>query len=229
MKNKHILNVGYPKSGTSWCWSMLEQQSWFSIPPYIPEHALIGSKENYALLLGEAVDDYIKRYNNWDITGNFCPAMMSIDRMVIAQLAEVESIAASIILRNPYEVHWSLYNFLPGEQKLTFDAATAQLIAQGYFDRMHLIVQRWQQIFTKERFKVFYYDDLCADSKKFFANFCLELDLPVPKILDIAPDNVTKYTQLDCKLSNQTIATINKNIDDLEKVVERDLSSWKKK
>jgi hypothetical protein len=227
MKKKHILNVGYPKSGTSWCWAMLEQQSWFSIPPYVPDDALIGSKENYALLRGESVSDYVKRYNAWDITANFCPAMLSIDRMVIAQLEEVDTISVGIILRNPYEIYWSLYNFLSKGNELTFESATSQLITQGHFNRMHLIVSRWNEIFTPDRFKVFYYDDLQQDSRRFFNNFCKEFDLPEPKLVDITPNNVTKYTHVNSDLSSQTISIINSNIDDLEKVVNKDLSSWK--
>jgi len=227
MKVKHILNVGYPKSGTSWCWSMLEQQSWFSVTPYISDPVMIGSKENYALLLGEPVRDYVKRYNALDITANFCPAMLSIDRIVIAQLEKVETIMAGIILRNPFEVYWSLYNFLPKKTQANFDSGTLQLIEQGHFNRMHLIVKRWTQIFTSDRFKVFYYDDLQRDSLQFFNTFCSNFNLPEPRFLDTAPNNVTKYTHVDQTLSDRTISIINSNIDDLEKVVDKDLSSWK--
>ena len=47
MKNNHILNIGYPKCGTTWCWELLAQQPWFSIPR---------EKENYDLIKTNLVE-----------------------------------------------------------------------------------------------------------------------------------------------------------------------------
>ena len=72
MKSKHILNIGYPKCGTSWCWHVLQQQPWFSAPR---------EKENQDLMKGISVNNYFDSFRDYDITANFTPSNFAVDRL----------------------------------------------------------------------------------------------------------------------------------------------------
>lgn len=217
MKSKHILNVGYPKCGTSWCWQVLNQQSWFSAPR---------EKENLDLMKGITVDDYFQSYQDYNITANFTPGNIALDRFIIKQLSEQSTVGVSIMLRNPFEIYWSLYNFLPH----TFDSYNGyvdNLITQGWFNQTNLIIKRWKQFF-ESRFQIFYYEDIKLDSVKFFNDYCQRMKLPEPVLLDTDSVNVTKYGRRPTEELNATLVqVINQDIDNLQTVVGQDLTRWK--
>jgi len=160
MKYQHILNIGYPKCGTSWCWNVLDQQPWFSNPR---------EKENPALQKGITVNDYFQDYRDCNITANFAPGNFAVDRYIIQQLSEHPTVGTSIIIRNPYEIYWSLYNFMPHSFN-SYNAYVDNLLAQGWFNQTGLIITRWRHFF-ESRFQIFYYEDIKQDSNKFFDDY----------------------------------------------------------
>jgi hypothetical protein len=152
MKKQHILNIGYPKCGTTWCWDLLASQAWFSQPR---------EKENYDLVYGiKTVKEYVYDYEKFDITGNFCTAMFAADRYIIQQLSEIPTISISLILRNPFDLYWSMYNFTKEYKHSTFDQSIKNLIDQGWFNQFSIILQRWLDAFSTERVRLFFYEDL---------------------------------------------------------------------
>jgi len=219
MKTTHILNIGYPKCGTTWLWKLLAQQSWFT--------AAI-EKENTRLITGVVVSDYIKPYTDYDITANFAPGNFALDRYVIKQLSELPTVQTSIILRNPYDLYWSLYNFLPNSDLATYNNFVNNLNNQSWFTRPAHVIKRWQQIFGKERFCIFFYDDLQKNNSDFFNNYCKQMSLPDPAVLDMRPKNVTRYTYTNMELDSNLITLINQEIDNLQACVDYDVQKWKR-
>ena len=47
MRINHILNIGYPKCGTTWCWTLLTQQTWFTNPGDKENNDLIEKKNDF--------------------------------------------------------------------------------------------------------------------------------------------------------------------------------------
>lgn len=225
MRKQHILYTGYPKCGTTWCWKMIKQQSWFTTSNRI---GYWEDKEDNSLITGNTITEYVKSYSHGDITGNFSPANFALDRMMIAQLSQVDNLQAGIIFRNPFELYWSLYNFYSNKNGRSFNDETRVLIEQGWFNRMDLIVTRWTNIFSLEKFKIFFYDDLQEDSTLFFVNFCRAFNLPSPEFKETSIENKTIYSDEQPVFDIDLINLINDDISRLEDVVQRDLSGWKR-
>jgi hypothetical protein len=221
MKNQHILNIGYPKCGTTWCWDSLASQSWFSQPR---------EKENHDLVAGiKTVKEYVYDYEKFDITGNFCTAMFAADRYIIQQLSEIPTISISLILRNPFDLYWSLYNFMREYEHSTFDQSIKNLIDQGWFNQFLIILQRWSDAFSTQRFELFFYDDLVSNQKHFIDNYYSRMNLPAPTNFIQESSNVTRYQNkkqpdIDPKLT----LIINQDIKNLQSIIDKDISHWLK-
>jgi hypothetical protein len=221
MKTQHILNIGYPKCGTTWCWDSLSAQPWFSQPR---------EKENYDLITGiKTVKEYADDYENFDITGNFCPAMFAVDRYIIQQLGEIPTISVSLILRNPFDLYWSLYNFLKKDENTTFEQSVKNLIDHGWFNQYSTILQRWTDVFSTDRINLFFYDELVSNQKQFIDNYYSKMNLPAPTNYIREPSNVTKYQnkkqpEIDLKLK----LIINQDIKNLQLIIDKNISHWLK-
>ena len=218
MNITHILNIGYPKCGTTWCWKLLRQQTWFNV---------IKEKENYDLLTGTTVADYEKSYVNSEITANFCPVNIALDRYIIKQLSELPTTKVSIILRNPFDLYWSLRNFHHDPYNLTYNDSVSNIINQSWFHRPAHTINRWQQFFGKERFQIFFYDEIQKNCSIFFKNYCKKMQLPDPVILDSSPVNVTQYTHKIAEINPELVKIINQEIDNLQICVDYDVLKWK--
>jgi len=219
MRINHILNIGYPKCGTTWCWTLLTQQTWFTNP---------GDKENNDLIERVTVADYTKIYIDSNITANFSTANFTLDRYIIKQLSELPTTTASIILRNPFDLYWSLYNFMPNPLNTPYNTFVNNLIKQSWFHRPAHIINRWQQFFEKDRFCIFFYDDLQKNSSDFFNNYCKQMRLPTPTILDTSLVNVTEYKNTSKELHPDLVTLINQEIDNLQVYVDYDVLKWKR-
>lgn len=219
MKLAHAMNIGYPKCATTWLWKNIELQPWFSNPV---------EKENKRLILGcQSVNEYITSYRDFNITANFATNMFSADRYLIQQLSTISTARISIILRNPYDIYWSLFNFVKHNAK-TFEEYVNRLTSGGWFNRADKILSRWRCVFGHANVHVFFYDDISIDSSKFFVNYCSEVGLPVPSKFTDAKINVTTYRQSSLRpLSDSLHIKINNDIDRLQLVVDRDISSWR--
>lgn len=217
MKKLHVLNIGYPKASTSWLWHTLTENKIMSLHPY---------KENYKLFLGQSIEEYKQEYSYADITGNSCPAMLAIDRYVIQQLAEIDTVRASLVIRNPFEMMWSYYN----RNKIAvedFETHCYNLYDQGWLLQPGKIVTRWRNVFGNDRFKLFFFDDCQQDPSKFFRDYCDQMTIPLGDYKHINATNRTGYTAPMPELSKDLVALINREISLLESTVDKDLSNWK--
>jgi hypothetical protein len=218
MKNKHILNIGYPKTSTTWLWRQLSYQPWFSQPR---------EKENEDLILGVSVSDYAKQYLNFNITANFCTSNFALDRYIINQLSQNRNIFPTLILRNPFDYHWSMFNFTKSSASDNYSDSLKNLIDQEWYSNHSKIINRWQQYFDHDRFFIFSYDEICIDSEKFFLKYCDKLQLP--KVYKITNNriNVTDYSESDRRLDDEIVEKINQEIDNMQPMISFNIQHWK--
>lgn len=219
MQHKHVLNIGYPKCATTWLWDQLASQSWFSSTR---------EKENYDLIRGVSVKNYVEEYSKLKITGNFCPLYHALDRYIIDQLSGNKNIIASMILRNPFDLYWSLYNFLNKDSNITYSAYVRRLIDQQWFNQFYKIIDRWQTYFSPDQFFVFSYDDIAINQEEFLINYCNTLELPIINTSNKIKSNVTRYRYSNNLLDDDLIVKINKDIELLGPQVSFLTEHWKK-
>lgn len=218
MNTKHILNIGYPKSGTTWLWQQLTLQSWFSRPR---------GKENDDLITGTPVCDYVQDYSSMAITGNFSTSNFALDRYVIKQLSEIEITTVTIILRCLFDLLNSLYNFSPKSQHFAFEDWCSNLDKQAWFTHTAKILDRWRYYFPDSRFAVFCFDHLKKDPKMFFEQYCSALDLPGVDRCATAAINTTDY-KFRPIFDADMVDRLNGHIDDLQSRIWFDIQHWKK-
>ncbi len=221
MKTNHILNIGYPRSGTTWLWEAFTKQAWYT---------QVGPKENNDVILGKkSVSRYCEDYQQQDITGNFSPMMVAADKYTIALLAQMPSIHASIILRNPYEIFWSWHQYY----NLRYNNYTYR----DYFKtrerapwmlKFDVIIERWQDLFSSDRFQVFFHEDLERSPNDFFLDYCSRMSLPLPCSVTTKRINATRYNpHVDASIDTSLTKLIDHHIDRLQPLVHRDLSHWR--
>ena len=217
MKKLHVLNIGYPKTSTTWLWHTLTENKIVSLHPY---------KENFKLFFGQSIEEYKQEYSYADITGNSCPGMFAIDRYMIQQLSEIATLRVSMILRNPFEMIWSHYN-RDEISIVNFETYCYNLYDQGWFLPYSKIITRWQSVFGNDRFKLFFYDDCCRDPDRFFRDYCDQLTIPMNNYQPIAITNKTVYNASMPRLSKNLVKLINQEIELLELTIDKNLSNWK--
>ena len=221
MKKLHLLNIGYPKTGTTWIWDQLAK---------IPEISFPMEKENSRFWQGQQLEDYIACYNKWYITGNFFTYNFSLERYRIKQLSLINTTQVSFILRQPLDLAWSLYFFLNIDRsQITFDDHCTEILNQSWFFSADKIITRWQQKFG-DRLHIFYYEDFVKDNHKFFSDYCDEmLGLSCNTIeLDNSIINSTNYLGKNKpQIGPELTKRFNIHIEELQKVVDKDLSHWR--
>lgn len=209
MNQSHIINIGYPKCGTTWLWEMLEKNSSIAYHPV---------KENHCLITGTSVVEYCNQYSH-DVTANFSTALISVDQYVIEQLASIPQMKASMILRNHTDLFWSLYTFTQVEKFRGIDFQT--WCYQTYDTKMFstsLVISRWKKHFG-DRFKIFWYDDLKKNNLEFYLDYCNKMQLNPGNSLLSKPVNVTTYTR--------PMPCLDKDLVDLLKLEDKKLESYK--
>ena len=224
MKKIHVMNIGYPRSATTWCWQCLLRQEWFNAPR---------EKENNDLAIGTPISDYKNVYADYDITANFFAGMVHIDQYLIKQLSEIPSVQISIILRNNFDQFYSLYNFslldpTTDASAYTYNQWTKNLIEQGWYHPVAHLIKRWQKYFSPDRFHVFYYDQIQKDGAKFFKDYCQQMQLPTPTNVENQIVNGARYIADGPTLDQNLVKIINQEIENLEILLGQDLSRWKK-
>ena len=228
MIEKHILNIGPPRSGTTFIWENLCHQSWF--------HHIASDKENYLLLEnGCDIDNYCNFYNQYQISGNFSPTMVYFDRYLIQALRKIPNVCISVIIRDP--ISWTISQLQFTNTKIgDFNKALQHL------KTLHLakFINRWKQEFGEVN--IFFFEDLVKDSSKFFTDYCQKMNLPDVEIFietEMKPgDSTTELSTSRCRsIPNSTYQEVSispaskklliQYISDLEELTNRSLYHWK--
>jgi hypothetical protein len=206
MLENHYINIGMPKCGTTWLFDSLIQSTQIDYT---------GNKEP-PLSYFDTESSYKSYFNKYNYSLNFNPSLWALDRSQIRFIKKYAT-HCSIILRNPYELVVSLYNFLKSSDE--FDL---YIIAIQHHLKYSDIVSRWQ---NHENFKIFFYSNLKLNQQEYLNSVTEYLGL-LP-ISALAPIGVTVYNT-PVVFSKWAIQLINDEIFKLEDLIQEDLSSWRR-
>lgn len=213
MIEKHIVNIGLPKTGTTWLWA----HGLFT--PYF-------DKENTILTDELDFDRYVKYYSRFRDSANFQTNLWCVDREII-KFVQQHATHITMIVRNPYSFIESYFDWIHVDQSA--DQLTNFIVDSG-FVQYRDIVERWHT--NDHRFKIFFFDDLEQDPFDFFQDYMQFCQMPVVKNNNINyntkinPNRREQKTKL--KFTDQQVNFINQEIDRFQSVVDRDLTHWKK-
>jgi len=214
MHKVHYQNVGLPKCGTSWLWFALNRSKDLIGHPTL--------KENSAQLREGQKEEYLNFYKNLDVSINFDPMTHTLTNDRITEISEYTT-HVSFILRNPYEILNSWFN---GNRNKDMIASVRTQWEKQYNQIDELSIMRWSNF--KNKFAVWYYDDLVAHPYQFYENACNWIGItPGPKSVIKIKSNVTKFSE-QLIHDRMTIRVINTRIDKLSNFLNKDLSHWKK-
>jgi hypothetical protein len=200
MKQSHIINIGYPKCGTTWLWKMLEKNRSIAYHPI---------KENNCLITGTPVVEYCNQYSQ-DVTANFSTSLSLLDQYVIEQLSDRPQIKASIILRNHIDLLWSLYTFhqVKKSKGIDFQTYCYQIYDTKMLTHTSLVIQRWKKHFG-DRFKIFWYNDLKKNNLEFYLDYCNQMQLDPGHAILSEQVKITEYTKSMPSLDQDLIYLLN--------------------
>lgn len=216
----------------------------------------VWQEQNLDLLLKDS-SEYTEQYKKYNITLNFRPLTFLLGRQHIEKIAKYTTHAA-IIMRNPYEILDSFYNMQiniarrpdldefsnsSGYEKFSIDWMTykksnphargnnAEDVLNFYIKQFDFFntVCRWLEF--KNKFKIFYYEDLLAEPATFYKNVCdfimlepnNEIKKSVNSTSEITQNKIVKFNYLPYQ-----IETINRQIDQLSGTLQRDFKTWKR-
>lgn len=215
MKQKHILNIGMAKCGTTWLWEQLEQH---------PDVCLTGlQKEPSYFLENIDFDSYKRLYKKFDVSANFHVSTWQIDQCLIQQRDQVAT-HTTIIFSDPYLFVERFYNWLPKEMEIS---DFVDMCISSRHICYSEIANRWTKNLANSKFKILVYDDLVNDPAKFLSeyfNFCGLRDVAIPGFEKII--NANPRSKVSVKFSNRQIKLINAEIKKFEELTERKFSHW---
>jgi Sulfotransferase domain len=220
MKKIHYINIGYPKTGTTWLYNNLLEHEQI-------DHDYI--KENDFLVLPfQTLTDYTLPYETKTISLNFSNTQWRMQPKLIRWLDQYVT-HASIIIRNPYVWMDSFYNFSQQRGKYPKNLSSTDIfnlcIRQKYFNYAETI-KKWQKNLIKNKLHVFFYDDLNNDPNKFYSHVLNLLELE-NRAANTKKMVVTNYISRH-NYTEEQIKILNEHICQLEKLQNRDLSHWKR-
>lgn len=219
MIKKHIVNIGFPRTGSTWLWNCAG---------FEPSN----NKENDILTTSLDFDKYINYYKQYQVSANFFVSLWMVDREII-KFVQQHATHISLVVRNPYNfierffdwIDWTNLIDCGQDQKTTIN----YLVTSGYI-KYRDIVDRWST--TDANFKVFFFEDLENNPYKFFKQYMEFCQEPIAKNKNIDYNrkiNANPKTQkIKLEFSSDQINLINQEIDRFQQVVDRDLTHWKK-
>ena len=208
---KHIVNIGYPRCGTSWLWTHMDVE---------PKN----DKENRLLTTDLDFDQYITYYNQFDVSANFQTNLWCVDREII-HFVQTHASHITLVVRNPYDFIERYYDWIDGELN---PKEVLNFITTAGYVKYHDVVQRWKP--NSKNFKIFFFEDLESNPSQFFQNYMSFCELPIAKNQNINYNkkiNVNpKFKKTSLEFTNIQINYINQEIYKFQQLVDKDLSHW---
>ena len=215
MKQKHILNIGLAKCGTSWLWEQLKHHPDVNLADLQKEPTYFFETNN--------IDEYIKSFENFDISANFYVTQWAIDQCLIQDLDKIAT-HVSIIFSDPYLFIERFYNWLPKNmEKSEFIDMCINTKHICYKE----ITDRWRKNLSTDKFKILIYDDLNNKPIEFLSeyfSFCGLRNVTIPGFDKVVNKNSRPKVLLT--FSDNQIKTINSEITKFEQLVGRDFGHW---
>jgi hypothetical protein len=213
MIEKHIVNIGFPRCGTTWLWHHAKFE------PF-------DDKENQILMTSLDFDQYVNYYKKFRVSANFQTNLWHVDREIINFIHQ-HATHISIIVRNPYDFVARYYDWIQTSQ---CQSELVQYIISAGYVRYSDIIARWRSDSLK--FQIFFFEDIESDPEKFLNDYLKFCNLPVVKNNQIDynkkknPSIKPQRTLLT--FTPQQVEYINQEIDKFQLLVDRDLTHWKK-
>ena len=213
MIEKHIVNIGYPRCGTSWLWRCAK---------FEPVH----DKENKILMTDLNFDRYQAHYNQYQVSANFQTNLWHVDREIISFVHQHAS-HISIILRNPYNFSERYFDWIHRPQN---QSDLVNYIVSAGFLNYYDVVTRWMP--GARKFKIFFFEDLESSPQQFFEDYMSFCELPIANSQHINYNTKInanpKLKKTTIEFTENQILFINQEIDKFQQLVDRNLSHWKK-
>jgi len=214
MINKHIVNIGYPRCGTTWLWECSE---------FEPRH----DKENKLLIEDLNFDQYVKYYSQYRISANFQPNLWHVDTEII-KFVQQHASHITLIVRNPFDFVERFIDFIHPDQAPTENLIN-YVVYSGYIKYRDVAV-RWGS--STKPFQIFYFDDLEQDPFTFFTEYMTFCQIPIAKNLNIdynlKVNANPRKEKIKINFTRDQIDFVNHEIDLFQSVVDRNLTHWKK-
>jgi hypothetical protein len=213
MIEKHIVNIGFPRTGTTWLWKCAGFEPKFD-------------KENNILTNSLDFDRYIDYYKKYQISANFQPSLWCVDKEII-EFVHQYATHITCIVRNPFDFVERYFDWIRKDQD--HDVLTQYLVSSGYVNYRG-VVDRWAS--GPARFRVFFFEDLEQNPAIFFKEYMAFCQLPIAETNTI--DYTTKVNanpkrkKIKLNFTDDQISVINQEIDRFQLVVDKDLTHWKK-
>jgi hypothetical protein len=213
MIEKHIVNIGQARAGTTWLWKCANFD-----PVY--------DKENKILMKSLDFDQYIKYYNQYQVSANFQTNLWYVDREII-QFVQQHASHITFIVRNPFDFVERYFDWIC--QGHDYKTLTQYLVLTGYVNYRD-IVDRWAS--GAKKFKIFFFEDLANNPKIFFKEYMAFCQLPIAETDTFNYNTIVnanpKQEKIKLNFTNDQINFVNHEIDRFQSVVDKDLTHWKK-
>ena len=213
MIEKHIVNIGYPRTATTWLWECAK---------FSPGR----DKENNILTTRLDFKQYIDYYSQFTISANFNPNLWCVDREII-KFIQQHATHISLIVRSPYDFIERFFDWIHHDQDI--DTLTEFLVTSGYI-RYKDIVNRWYTNTTN--FKIFFFEDFEKDPKTFFEDYMAFCQIPIVKNDSLNYNKKVnanpKQEKIKLNFTDRQVSMINHEIDQFQPIAGRDLTHWKK-
>jgi hypothetical protein len=218
MNQKHIVNIGLPRCGTTWLWHQLCSHPALNYTIYQKENPIFFDQQEFT--------NYKNSYNDHNVSANFQANLWMLDQALIKFLHQYVT-HISVVLRNPYQFIERFFDFIShnfSQEDFVEWAVSTQIVNYQKF------LSRWMD--TAPSYvacKIFYFDDIEKDPTLFVSNYLEFCGLEViinndPKIL--INQNV-KSQKIKINFSKRHISTINDWIDAFSDYADQDLAHWK--
>jgi hypothetical protein len=211
MIEKHIVNIGFPRTGTTWLWELAE---------FEPR-----DKENNILTTSLNFSQYIDYYKKYQISANFQTNLWCVDREII-KFVHQHATHISVILRNPFDFIERYVDWIHTDEDI--ETLTDYIVTSGFVKYCD-IVDRWST--TNAKFQIFFFEDLERDPFNFFKEYMNFCQIPIAKNKDIdytlKVNANKKQNKIKLKFTNNQINFINREIDQFQSIVDKDLRHWK--
>lgn len=214
MIEKHIVNIGYPRSGTSWLW-------------YHADFEPKQDKENQILMTTLDFKRYVDYYSQYKISANFQTNLLVVDTEII-KFVQAHATHISLIVRNPYDFVERYYDWISANSPTD---PTDFIVYQGLLN-YHDIFQRWKP--GSQKFGLFFFEDLELDPDGFYKNYMYFCNEPIP-IAKMSNIDYTikinanpKFKKSKIEFTTAQIKYINNEIDRFQMLINKNLSHWKR-
>jgi hypothetical protein len=225
MKRIHYVNFGLAKTGTTWLFHALTSY------PGVDYPCDLTLKENrYLEQVGYPLDGYVNQYKSYDISLSFSPNLCMLDSEQFYDLDRYTT-HYSIILRNPYEIANSLYNYQysPNQAPNNNSTFVQDLFKIHYFDSAKIIKRIKSKI--AKPILILYNDQIVENPTAVIEQVVTHLELEYNnEYFDNFTNekiNASRYWG-NLTFSKSEIAYMNEGIDRTAEYLNKDLSHWKK-